>query len=193
MTPSRPMIVPQSPVVRTHLLLWYVTAILFALAGSAFTTTRAQARPVTEHVYDAACQPCNVVATTGRSHGYDAEAGRDDVYDNVTHSCTGVVDAHAATDCRKAAKGGGRVNKVQPVEGAGPHTGFKRDPETGKITGYTEFDATGNPVKRFRGEGGSHGGVDPPLVLEPKPGKGPGSPPNRGRPARPDEIPGGGQ
>ena len=87
----------------------------------------------------------------------------------------------------------GRVNKVRPVEGAGPHTGLKRDPKTGKITGYTEFDDAGNPVKRFRGEGSPHGGVHPPLVLEPKPGKGPGAPLNRARPARADEIPGGGQ
>ena len=70
-----------------------------------------------------------------------------------------------------AAGGGGRVNKVQPVEGAGPHTGFKRDPQTSKITGYTEFDAAGNPVKRFRLDGKPHGGVDPPYVLEPKRGK----------------------
>ncbi len=83
------------------------------------------------------------------------------------------------------------VNKVEPVPGAGEHSVFKRDPQTGEITGYTEFDASGNPVKRFRKDGKPHGGVDPPLVLEPKPGKGPGSPPNRARPARPDEIPGG--
>ena len=98
-----------------------------------------------------------------------------------------------ASDSLLAGRGGGRVNKVQPVKGAGPHTGFKRDPQTGKVTGYTEFDAAGKPVKRFRGEGGPHGPVDPPLVLEPKPGKGPGSPPKRARPARPDAIPGGGQ
>ena len=50
-------------------------------------------------------------------------------------------------------------------------------------------DAAGNPVKRFRGEGKPHGGKDPPLVLEPKPGKGPGSQPKVPRPPRPDELP----
>jgi hypothetical protein len=33
------------------------------------------------------------------------------------------------------------------------------------------------------------GGVKPPLVLEPKPGKGPGSKPIVPRPAKPEEIP----
>jgi RHS repeat-associated protein len=104
----------------------------------------------------------------------------------------GVVGAESRV-AASAARRGGRVEKVGPTEGAGPHSGFKRDPQSGRVTGYTEFDAAGNPVKRFRGEGKPHGGVDPPLVLEPKPGKGPGSPPNRARPARPDEIPGGGK
>ena len=84
-----------------------------------------------------------------------------------------------------------RVNKVQPTEGAGPHTAFKRDPKTGEITGYTVFDEEGNPVLRFRADGKPHGGVEPPIIYEPKPGKGPGSPLNRARPANPDEIPGG--
>jgi hypothetical protein len=44
-------------------------------------------------------------------------------------------------------------------------------------------------VKRFRGEGGPHGGQEPPFVLEPKPGKGPGSPPTVPRPPRPNELP----
>ena len=106
--------------------------------------------------------------------------------------------ARAAREAaEKAAKGGGkcaaangpRIHKVQAVEGAGPHTGFKRDPQTGRVTGYTEFDAAGNPVKRFRGEGGPHGGQEPPCVLEPKPGKGPGTPPKVPRPPRLDELP----
>ena len=89
------------------------------------------------------------------------------------------------------AKSSPRVNKVQPTEGAGPHTAFKRDPKTGEITGYTVFDEEGNPVLRFRADGKPHGGVEPPIIYEPKPGKGPGSPLNRARPANPDEIPGG--
>ncbi|HYV44007.1 MAG TPA: polymorphic toxin type 24 domain-containing protein [Myxococcaceae bacterium] len=89
-----------------------------------------------------------------------------------------------------AAGGPARVNKVGPhPEAQGSHTSFKRDPTTGKVTGYTELDSAGNPVKRFRGEGKPHGGVEPPFVLEPKPGKGPGSPPKVPRTPRPDELP----
>ena len=97
--------------------------------------------------------------------------------------------ANKAAEAERAAGGGPRVNKVGPhPEAQGPHTSFKRAP-TGKVTGYTEFNAAGNPVKRFRGEGKPHGGVDPPLVLEPKPGKGPGSPPKVPRAPHPDELP----
>jgi hypothetical protein len=82
-----------------------------------------------------------------------------------------------------------KVNKVSPAPGAGgPHSVPKRD-ANGRVSGYTEFDKNGNPVKRFRGDGRPHGGVPPPLVLEPKPGKGPGSPPKVPRKPRPDETP----
>ncbi len=57
------------------------------------------------------------------------------------------------------------------------------------MTGYTTFDANGNAVSRFRGQGKSYGGVEPPIVYEAKPGKGAGAPLNRARPARPEEIP----
>ena len=83
-----------------------------------------------------------------------------------------------------------RTDKLGPNPKAeGPHTQFKTDPKTGKVTGYTEFDATGNPVKRFRGQGKPHGGTEPPFILEPKPGKGPGAPPKVPRQPRPDELP----
>jgi len=85
-----------------------------------------------------------------------------------------------------------RTNKLGPntKEASGvPHTQFKTDPQTGRVTGYTTYDAAGNPVKRFRGEGKPHGGTEPPFILEPKPGKGPGSPPKVPRPPRPDEVP----
>ena len=83
-----------------------------------------------------------------------------------------------------------RTNKLGPNPKAeGPHTQFKTDPKTGKVTGYTEFDAAGNPVKRFRGQGKPHGGTEPPFILEPKPGKGPGAPPKVPRQPRPDELP----
>jgi RHS repeat-associated protein len=81
------------------------------------------------------------------------------------------------------------VNKVGPHDDAeGNHSTPKRD-ASGKVTGYTEFDATGNPVKRFRGEGKPHGGKEPPFILEPKAGKGPGAPPKVPRTPRPDELP----
>jgi len=83
-----------------------------------------------------------------------------------------------------------RTNKLGPNPKAeGPHTQFKTDPKKGKVTGYTEFDAAGNPVKRFRGQGKPHGGTEPPFILEPKPGKGPGAPPKVPRQPRPDELP----
>lgn len=67
------------------------------------------------------------------------------------------------------------VKKLGPDPAAeGAHTRFKREPG-GRVYGYTEFDAYGNPVRRFRGTGGEHGGMKPPLVLRAKPGKGPGS------------------
>jgi hypothetical protein len=106
------------------------------------------------------------------------------------HQGIGAAYDENASGYRFAAGGAARVNKVGPhPEAQGPHTSFKRDPTSGKVTGYTEFDAAGNPVKRFRGEGKPHGGVDPPFVLEPKPGKGPGSPPKVPRAPRPDELP----
>ncbi len=82
-----------------------------------------------------------------------------------------------------------RVNKLGPdAKSTGPHTRFKTD-ASGKVTGYTEFDAAGNPVKRFRGTGRPHGGQEPPLILEPKIGKVAGSPPKVPRPPKPEEIP----
>jgi RHS repeat-associated protein len=83
-----------------------------------------------------------------------------------------------------------RGNNVAPDPNAqGPHSVAKRDPATGKVTGYTTYDANGKETSRYRAKGKPHGGVDPPLVLEPRPGKGPSSPPRTARPARPEEIP----
>jgi hypothetical protein len=85
--------------------------------------------------------------------------------------------------------------KLAPdAEARGPHTSFRRDPKTGRVTNYETYDlnpVTGQfaPELRFRGAGDPHGGVDPPLVLERRPGKGPGSKPVVPRPARPEERP----
>jgi hypothetical protein len=46
---------------------------------------------------------------------------------------------------------------------------------------YTEYDENGRPVKRFRGTGKTHGGVEPPLVIDPE---------GNASPAEPGEIPG---
>jgi RHS repeat-associated protein len=79
-----------------------------------------------------------------------------------------------------------KVNKVGPVPGAvGPHSVPKRDGQ-GRVKNYTEFNKSGNPVKRFRRDGRPHGGKNPPYILEPKRGKGPGSPPKVPRTPRPE-------
>jgi len=93
----------------------------------------------------------------------------------------GSVLVHNAGNC-------GPVKVTPNPDAEGPHTVFKTD-DTGTVTGYTTYDSNGNPVKRFRGSGRQHGGVDPPLVLEPKRGKGPGSPPKVPRKPHPDETP----
>jgi RHS repeat-associated protein len=83
-----------------------------------------------------------------------------------------------------------RGSNVAPDPNAqGPHSVAKRDPATGKVTGYTTYDASGKPTSRYRATGKPHGKVNPPLVLEPKPGKGPGGSLEKARPARPEEIP----
>jgi hypothetical protein len=85
--------------------------------------------------------------------------------------------------------GNKRTDIVQADERAqGDHSVAKRD-ANGKVTGYTTFDKNGNRQAVMRPDGKPHGGVNPPLVKEPAPGKGPGSPANRARPARPEEIP----
>lgn len=86
----------------------------------------------------------------------------------------------------KGRTGRSRVNKVTSPPNAGPNTGFKRDPVTGRISGYTEFDGAGRPVKRFRGQGKPHGGVEPPVILEPKK---PRQRPVVPRKPRPEELP----
>jgi hypothetical protein len=115
---------------------------------------------------------------------------------NVVSTAVTVEGAGAATtgvaNLMKSASGQGgnaRTNIVQPDPNAqGDHSVAKRD-ASGKITGYTTFDKNGNEKAVFRPSGKTHGGVEPPLVKEPAQGKGPGSPANRARPARPEEIP----
>jgi hypothetical protein len=68
----------------------------------------------------------------------------------------------------------------KPGEPIKKYETYERNPRTGG------FDRS----KRYRGQGGEHGRVPPPFILERRPGKGPGSTPVKPRPARPEEIPG---
>lgn len=76
------------------------------------------------------------------------------------------------------------------THGADTHVA-RRSGETGRVNGYETYDANGNPIVRFRGEGKNHGGVEPPVILEPKPNKGPGAKPIVPRKLRADELPNG--
>jgi RHS repeat-associated protein len=93
---------------------------------------------------------------------------------------------------QQAASRGRGTNLLRrnPAAGARPHTAFRRNPDTGRIDNYETYDSSGaaGGNKRFRGTGRPHGGQDPSLILEPKPGH-PDATPNRARPARPDELP----
>lgn len=83
---------------------------------------------------------------------------------------------------------GGRASKLRPNDDAlGPHTVFRRGQDD-RIDKYTIFDDFGNETLRFRGSGGSHAGLDPPLFYGAKPGKGPGAPLNRARNPGPDDY-----
>jgi RHS repeat-associated protein len=98
----------------------------------------------------------------------------------------------------EAAGGAGRGGtKLKPDPGAqGPHSTFKRDPQTGRVTGHAEWDAAGNPVKRTDVTGAAHGPVGTPHTHEygppnVNPATGRSYPGNevRVRPATPEEIP----
>lgn len=142
-----------------------------------------------------------LVAAGGNLPGGKALSKVDDVVDlaeDAAKVVRGAGDdvARGATelggDAARGAGGGGRgANHLAPHPDAeGPHTSFRRNPETNRIEHYQTFDSEGTAGgnKRFRGTGRPHGGVDPPLVLEPKPGH-PGRRPNRARPAKPEERP----
>ena len=67
--------------------------------------------------------------------------------------------------------GSARVVRVQgDPDALGPHSVFKRD-ASGRVNGYTTYGEDGRAVKRFRGTGRPHGGMDPPIIYEPRPGK----------------------
>jgi len=45
-----------------------------------------------------------------------------------------------------AGRGGAKLGPDPAAEG--PHTTFKRDPQTGKVTSHAEWDGNGMPIKR---------------------------------------------
>ncbi len=90
----------------------------------------------------------------------------------------------------KKKKGSGRAkNKLKPdPKATGPHSRFKRDPKTGRVTGYETYDPNPkNPggfdskkrVDTQHGKPHSHGGVSTPHVHEGK----------KVRPAKANELP----
>jgi hypothetical protein len=91
---------------------------------------------------------------------------------------------------------GGRSGNKLPEQG-GPPGGvlYKRDPQTGNVTNYVQYDQDGYPVKRVDLTGRPHGGVPTPHVVEydrnlnPKTGQVFVRPRRYVRPARPEEIP----
>jgi RHS repeat-associated protein len=122
-----------------------------------------------------------VVVGAGIAYGYQH---RQDIADFASGCAEFASDAYFA---RKRAPYIPRHPDSSEVRG--PYTRWRTDPQTGRIDDYSEFDEAGNEAKRFRGTGRPHGGVPPPLVEEPKPGKGPGSPPNRARVPEAWELP----
>ncbi|MGH3156879.1 MAG: polymorphic toxin type 24 domain-containing protein [Streptosporangiaceae bacterium] len=68
---------------------------------------------------------------------------------------------------------GGRSGNRLPDQGGLPGgVLYKRNPETGDITNYTQYDQDGNAVKRVDLTGRSHGGVPTPHVEGPiRPGE----------------------
>jgi RHS repeat-associated protein len=104
------------------------------------------------------------------------------------------VDDVVPDGAGRAGRGGTRL-KPDPIAD-GPHTTFKRDPQTGSVTGHAEWDAQGHPTKRTDVTGSAHGPVATPHTHEYGPPNvnretGMSYPGNevRVRPASPDEIP----
>lgn len=88
-----------------------------------------------------------------------------------------------------------RTNILAPhPEASGKHSTFKYDPSTKLISGYETYVYSNRadkyvPIKRFRGIGKPHAGVNPPFILEPKSGKQLGAPPKHPRTPYPWELP----
>jgi hypothetical protein len=91
---------------------------------------------------------------------------------------------------------GGRSGNKLPDQG-GPPNGilYKRNPDTGAITNYIQYDQDGNAIKRVDLTGRPHGGVPTPHVVEydqninPQTGEVFIRPRRYVRPALPEEVP----
>jgi hypothetical protein len=110
---------------------------------------------------------------------------------------TGTQSAKDLIDSGSEFRGsGGRSGNKLPDQG-GPPGGilYKRDPQTGQITNYIQYDEDGNALKRVDLTGRPHGGVPTPHVVEydrnvnPRTGEIFIRPQRFVRPARPEEIP----
>lgn len=148
----------------------------------------------TIYVYDAQAATMTLANTrVGGARGERDDAGDSPPSTSSNLCCVATKGAGRSADNLPPIRGGapgagGRASKLRPNDDAlGPHTVFRRG-QDGRIDKYTIFDDFGNETLRFRGSGGSHAGLDPPLFYGAKPGKGPGAPLNRARNPGPDDY-----
>jgi Bacterial toxin 24 len=109
---------------------------------------------------------------------------------------TGKQDAQGLINGGSEFRGsGGRSGNKFPDQGPPRGVLYRRDPQTGNITNYIQYDQDGNALKRVDLTGRSHGGIPTPHVVEydhnvnPRTGEVFVRPQRFVRPARPEEIP----
>jgi hypothetical protein len=183
-----------------------ITDVPSAIQGDQSAEREYREQKISE--FDSACEASRQslaanVAVLGYVLVQEGRNGRLDAEDhhNIRATAITVAGVTAVVGMAAAAnkRGGGkpRVNRLRPEPSAqGAHSTFKRDPQTGKVTGHAEFNGQGNLVKRTDMTGASHGGGPTPHTHEYGP---PNTNPATGqtfpggetnvRPATPDEIP----
>ncbi len=164
-------------------LLLLFAALLAVLAGTP-AHARAHTTPSAQNCARASLSAAHTHARTVADENACTRPGSTLGSAKIAAGCC-VATKGGANGLRPIAGGapgaGGRAGKLSPNDDAlGPHTVFRRG-QDGRIDKYTTFDELGREVLRFRGSGGSHAGLDPPLFYGAKPGKGPGAPLNRAR------------